>query len=227
MPRQESLHTTLENKEAGQVFEKPLRRPRSLKKRPLYILTRVVIVVLLAFGITRLWAEVGTQTRVSKLLGEPSDWWDSAPEGFVNTLLPNGNPVTLGKASMSFELERFLDSRERPPAAFAIDQLYFTFGSAEPQLNSETSLVDLAAVLVAYPRVMVKIVGYSGGEKPLAGQDLGEQRAQAIKVALVRAGVPEKRLTAESGGDPSLVDETSSPDDSFDDGNGQLIVMDK
>lgn len=142
-------------------------------------------------------------------------------------LLPNGRPATLEKGSMNYELQQFLASKEPPPQAFDFDQLYFTYGSAEPMIDPQDGVSDLAAILVAYPRVRVKIIGYGGGEKPASGTDLGGQRANAIVNALAGVGVPRSSMTAESGGDPSLVDETSSPEDKFDDGNGQLIVMDK
>lgn len=49
--------------------------------------------------------------------------------------------------------------------------------------------------------------------------------ARAIKDALVKLGVKEMRMTAVSGGDPAIFDETSDPQDRFDDGAGQLIIM--
>lgn len=188
---------------------------------------RMAVVIALGFAVTRCWSEISTPTR-SPLIGQPeTDAWQNPPEGTVNMLLPNGRPATLEKGSMNYELQQYLASKDSPPQAFEFDQLYFTYGSAEPMIDPEDGVSDLAAILIAYPRVRVKIIGYGGGEKPASGADLGGQRADAIVKALAGVGVPQSRMTAESGGDPTLVDETSSPEDSFDDGNGQLIVMDK
>lgn len=201
-------------------------RSRSSAQRMIRLVASLLIAILLLSSLGGLWAAASTSTRARELVGEHSDWWDNPPRGSANILLPNGNPVTLPKESMAYALEQFLDSHERPPAAFQIDQLRFASGSARPRLHTPNALDDLAAVLVAYPRARVKIVGYSAAEKPLEGQDLAGQRARAIKDALVKLGVKEMRMTAESGGDPAIVDQTSSPHDRFDDGAGQLIVMD-
>lgn len=190
-------------------------------------LFRMVVVVALGFALSRCWSQISTPTR-SPFIGQPeTDAWQNPPEGTVNLLLPNGRPATLERGSMNYELQQFLASKQPAPQAFDFDQLFFTYGSAEPMIEPEDGVSDLAAILVAYPRVRVKIVGYGGTEKPASGADLGGQRANAIVNALAEVGVPRSRMAAESGGDPSLVDKTSSPEDRFDDGNGQLIVMDK
>ena len=212
-----------------------MRAPSSLRNRRLQLgrrsmwkaIFRMAVVIALGFALSRCWSQVNTPTR-SPLIGQPeTDAWQNPPEGTVNMLLPNGRPATLEKGSMNYELQQFLASKERPPQAFDFDQLFFTYGSAEPMIDSEDGVTDLAAILVAYTRARVKIIGYGRGEKPAGGTDLGGQRANAIVNALAGVGVPRSRMTAESGGDPSIVDETSSPEDRFDDGNGQLIVMDK
>jgi len=188
---------------------------------------RMAVVIALGLALSRCWSEISTPAR-GPVTGETeTDAWQNPPEGTVNMLLPNGRPATLEKGSMNYELQQFLASKQPPPQAFDFDQIYFTYGSAEPMIDPEDGVSDLAAILVAYPRVRVKVIGYGGGEKPASGADLGGQRANAIVNALAAVGVPRSRMAAESGGDPSLVDETSSTEDSFDDGNGQLIVMDK
>lgn len=191
-------------------------------------LIRIAVVIVLGLALSRCWSEISMPAKKSPITRESeTEAWQNPPEGTVNMLLPNGHPVSLEKGSMNYELQQFLASKQAPPAAFDFDQLYFTYGSAKPMIDPENGVRDLAAILIAYPRARVKIVGYSGGEKPASGVDLGGQRASAIVNALIGMGVTSIRMTPESGGDPSIVDETSSPEESFDDGNGQLIVMDK
>jgi len=188
---------------------------------------RVAVVIILAFGVSRCWSQISTPTSSPITRESETEAWLNPPEGTVNLLLPNGRPASLEKGSMNYELQRFLASKQPAPQAFDFDQLFFTYGSAEPMIDPDDGVSDLAAILIAYPRARVKIVGYGGGERPATGVDLGAQRANAIVNALIAAGVDKNRMAAESGGDPSIVDATSTPDDRFDDGNGQLIVMDK
>lgn len=202
-------------------------RTRSDRRSVFKSFFRIAVVIALGFALTRCWSEISMPTSSPITRESETDAWQNPPEGTVNMLLPNGRPATLEKGSMNYELQQFLASKEPPPQAFDLDQLFFAYGSAKPTIEPEDGVSDLAAILIAYPRVRLKIVGFGGGEKPANGADLGRQRADAIVNALAGAGVPRNRMTAESGGDPSLVDETSSPDDRFNDGNGQLIVMDK
>lgn len=198
------------------------------RRRVFKTLVRIAVVIALGFALNRCWSDISMPAKNSPISRHSeTEAWRNPPEGTVNMLLPNGTPVSFEKGSMNHELQRFLASKQAPPAVFDFDQFYFTYGSAEPMIVPEDGMRDLAAILVAYPRARVKIVGYSGGEKPVSGVDLGGQRADAIVDALTGMGVPGTRMEPESGGDPSIVDETSSPDDRFDDGNGQLIVLDK
>ena len=197
------------------------------RRRVFKTLIRIAVVIVLGFALSRCWSEISMPAKSPVTRESETQAWQNPPEGTVNMLLPNGTPISVEKGSMNHELEQFLASKQAAPAAFHFDQLYFTYGSAEPMIDREDGMRDLAAILIAYSRARVKIVGYSGGEKPANGVDLGGQRANAIVNALVGMGVPRTRMTPESGGDPSIVDETSSPEESFDDGNGQLIVMDK
>lgn len=202
-------------------------RTRTDRRSVFKALFRIAVVIILAFAVSRCWPHIGMPASSPITRESETEAWRNPPEGAVNLLLPNGRPAMLEKGSMNYQLQQFLASKQPPPQAFDFDQLFFTYGSAEPMIDPEDGVSDLAAILIAYPRVRVKIVGYGSGEKPASGVDLGGQRANAIVNALAGAGVPRNRMTAESGGDPGLVDETSSPEDRFDDGNGQLIVMDK
>lgn len=197
------------------------------RRRVFKALVRMSVVIVLGFALSRCWSEISLPTNSPITRESETAAWQHPPDGTVNMLLPNGHPVSLEKGSMNYELQQFLASKQAAPAAFDFDQLYFTYGSARLIIDPENGVRDLAAILIAYPRARVKIMGYSGGEKPASGVDLGGQRANAIVSALAGMGVPRNRMAPESGGDPSIVDETSSPEDRFDDGSGQLIVMDK
>lgn len=227
MTRQAANDATIATRPIASPAPSKLRRPKLPQRSMMKALVRIAVVVALGLALSRCWAHISTPARVFDPHDAETSAWRNPPEGTVNMLLPNGQPLTLEKGSMNFELQQFLGSKQAAPRAFDFDQLYFTYGSAELLVDSEDGLRDLAAILMSYPRARVKIVGYTGGEKPINDGDLGGQRASAIVNALTAAGIPKARMSAESGGDPSLVDETSSLEDRFDDGYGQLIVMDK
>jgi outer membrane protein OmpA-like peptidoglycan-associated protein len=201
-------------------FASPRPRARVDWRGATKAIFRIAVVIALAFGVSRCWSQISTPGSSPITRESETEAWLNPPQGTVNMLLPNGRPAQLEKGSMNHELQQFLASKEPPPQAFEFDQLFFTYGSAEPMIDPADGLSDLAAILSAYPRARVKIVGYGGGEKPAAGSDLGGQRANAIVDVLAAAGVARNRMTAESGGDPGLEDDTSSPDDKFDDGTG-------
>jgi len=227
MTRQAANDATIATSLVANPTPSKSRRPKLRQRSMMKALVTIVIVIVLGLALSRGLAHISTPAKVFDPRNAETSAWQNPPEGTVNMLLSNGQPLTLEKGSMNFELQQFLDSKQAAPRAFDFDQLYFTYGSAEPMVDPEDGLRDLAAILISYPRARVKIVGYTGGEKPINNGDLGGQRASAIVNALIAAGIPKARMSAESGGDPSLIDETSSPEDRFDDGNGQLIVMDK
>ena len=227
MTRQAANDATIATSLVANPTPSKSRRPKLRQRSMMKALVRIVVVIALGLALSRCLAHISTPAKVFDARDAETSAWQNPPEGTVNMLLSNGQPLTLEKGSMNFELQQFLDSKQAAPRAFDFDQLYFTYGSAEPMVDPEDGLRDLAAILISYPRARVKIVGYTGGEKPINNGDLGGQRASAIVNALIAAGIPKARMSAESGGDPSLIDETSSPEDRFDDGNGQLIVMDK
>lgn len=227
MTRQAANDATIATSLVANPAPSKSRRPKLRQRSMMVALVRIVAVIALGLALSRCLAHISRPAKVFDPRNAETSAWQNPPEGTVNMLLPNGQPLTLEKGSMNFELQQFLGSKQPAPRAFDFDQLYFTYGSAEPMVDPEDGLWDLVAILNSYRRARVKIVGYSGGEKPASGVDLGFQRANAIVNALVGMGVSRTRMTPESGGDPSIVDETSGPEDRFDDGNGQLIVMDK
>jgi outer membrane protein OmpA-like peptidoglycan-associated protein len=82
-----------------------------------------------------------------------------------------------------------------------LNNLFFAFGKAELQPESESELQRLYALLTQNPALVIVIGGHTDGTGSDAfNQTLSEQRAQAVRDYLVGKGVPEKRLTAKGYG---------------------------
>jgi len=68
--------------------------------------------------------------------------------------------------------------------------------------TGQARLQELAALMKAQPAAQAKVHGYvdaSGGDK--RNRELARQRAQAVRDALVAAGVPAARITLEKPDD--------------------------
>ena len=85
--------------------------------------------------------------------------------------------------------------------SFTFDRLEFDTASATLRPSSNAQLEAMAAILKAYPRVSVKIGGYTDN----VGDDvtnlrLSSARAEATKTALVARGVSGRRIDTEGFG---------------------------
>jgi OOP family OmpA-OmpF porin len=94
-----------------------------------------------------------------------------------------------------------------------VGKVQFHSGSAEIEKNSEPLLDQIAQALDANPQVKkIRIEGYTdnvGGTA--ANQKLSEQRALAVRTALVKRGVNEGRLEARGLGEAKPIGPNTSP----------------
>ena len=76
---------------------------------------------------------------------------------------------------------------------FTLASAAFAPGLAKPSAAGTASISALAAYLQATPRAKARIEGYGDAQTP------GQRRADAVRDALVAAGVPKSRLQAAAG----------------------------
>ncbi len=88
-----------------------------------------------------------------------------------------------------------------PPTWFNFDRLLFETGSARLKPESTEQLRNVAEILKAYPKVKVKIGGYTDNTGDAdANLKLSQDRATSVMNQLVILGVAADRLSAEGYG---------------------------
>jgi outer membrane protein OmpA-like peptidoglycan-associated protein len=123
---------------------------------------------------------------------------------FGRTMLPGGVELNVPERGIESRLIAFITDSSRQvndTTWFDFDRLNFATGSATILPESEEQLNNIAAVLKAYPKVNVKVGGYTDNTgDAAANRTLSAQRAAAVRQALIARGIDAKRMVAEGYG---------------------------
>jgi len=128
---------------------------------------------------------------------------------FVARPLPNHVILNIPQQGVEWRLLGFIQDPNRrvdTTTWFDFDRLVYDTGSAHLRPESQEQLNNIAAIMNAYPKVRVKVGGYTDNVgDPAANQKLSQDRAEAVKAELVKRGVAADRLTTEGYGDQHAV----------------------
>jgi OmpA-OmpF porin, OOP family len=119
--------------------------------------------------------------------------------------LPDGTELNAPRLGVENRLILFIQDVHqdvKKDVWFDFDRLLFETGKATLEPASDDQLHNVAAILKAYPKVSIKIGGYTDntGDKA-ANQKLSEERAQNVKGELEKLGVDPSRLAAQGYGE--------------------------
>jgi outer membrane protein OmpA-like peptidoglycan-associated protein len=118
--------------------------------------------------------------------------------------LPDGSVLAVMPTSIESRLAVFIADSARmadKTTWFDFDRVKFADNSANLLPESQDQLANVAKILTAYPNVSLKIAGYTDNVgSAAANKRLSAERAAAVKLALVKAGVASGRLTSEGYG---------------------------
>ena len=127
----------------------------------------------------------------------------AAVGAFGKKPLPGGVELNVPERGIESNLIAFITDNSRPvndTTWFNFDRLNFATGSATILPESEEQLNNIAAVLKAYPAVTVKVGGYTDNSgDPAANRKLSQQRADAVRRALVGKGIAANAHAASEG----------------------------
>ena len=132
----------------------------------------------------------------------------------VQVSLPDGTSLNAPKLGVEGRLVQYLNDSSAPVSEdtwFDFDRLVFDTGSATLQPASQDQLNNVALILKAYPKVKIRIGGYTDNTgDPAANQKLSEDRANSVMVGLAGAGVDPARMDAKGyGSDHPIADNSS------------------
>ena len=175
-----------------------------------------LIAVLWGMTRSRSGAQVASLDPAGAVTGAVTAVSDAAGElgALVKRELPGGLEINVPERGTESNLIAFIEDRTRPvdeTTWFDFDRLSFETGSAELHPASREQLLNVAAVLKAYPSVELKIGGYTdntGGNA--ANLRLSQARADNVRKELISSGIEPDRLEAEGYGSAHPVADNSS-----------------
>ena len=131
----------------------------------------------------------------------------NGPEVRVAVDLPGGRKLNVAENSFNFSLAKFLATKgSQAPKVFTFDNLTFDTNSARITERARPNVDDLIQIMQAYPSLNIRIEGNTDSTGDDATNDpLSAERAQAVKDALVKAGIQASRVTTRELGDTKPV----------------------
>jgi outer membrane protein OmpA-like peptidoglycan-associated protein len=160
-------------------------------------------------------AASAVQDTAGKVAEQARDAWAALGQ-FFSKKLPSGIELNIPELGVENKLIAFIDDPQRPvddKTWFSFDRLTFETGQAALKPESQEQLKNIAEILKAFPKVTMKIGGYTDNTgDPQANLRLSQQRADAVMAGLVQLGVDAGRLKAEGYGQEHPIADNSTPE---------------
>jgi OmpA-OmpF porin, OOP family len=147
--------------------------------------------------------KVETPAVVEKAVEKTQDAVAAVADLFKVTL-PGGVNLEAPKGSLEDKLVTFIQSTDTVSKTlwFDFDRLLFETGKATLKPESAAQLANVAAILKAFPKVAVKVGGYTDNVGNAASNmKLSADRAKSVAGELVKLGIAAARLVPEGYGD--------------------------
>ena len=122
--------------------------------------------------------------------------------------LADGTELSIPKLGVENKLVDWIESPAPVDKTtwFDFDRLLFATGSATLDPASHEQLTNVAAILKAYPKVKIKVGGYTDNTgDPAVNLKLSDDRAKNVTAELVKLGVDPSRMEAQGYGEENPV----------------------
>lgn len=166
-------------------------------------------------GVVFLWRSCGTHDAAHQTAAvvqetaakaaEPARGEWAALGKFSGWKLPNGVELNIPEFGVERKLIAFIEDPAKPvddKTWFSFDRLTFDSGKATLRPESAEQLKNIAEILKAYPKVTIKLGGYTDNKGPAdVNLKLSRERAENVMAGLVQLGIDAGRLKAEGYGE--------------------------
>jgi OmpA-OmpF porin, OOP family len=124
--------------------------------------------------------------------------------------LPDGTEIEVPEGSLEDQIVKFIQDDKQAidkKVWFNFDRLLFDTGKSTLKAESKEQIEKTVAILKAFPKVKIKIGGYTDNVGNAASNmKLSAERAAVVMEAIVAGGIDKSRLESEGYGDKNPVD---------------------
>lgn len=154
---------------------------------------------------TTVVTETETIDTLTTKEGETVDSSAAVLGNFFKFKLPNGTELNAPEFGIENKLNTWLMDNSKmvdKTTWFNFDRLLFDTGKATLRPESQEQLGNIVEILKAYPKVELKIGGYTDNVgNPAANLKLSDERAKSVMNEIVKMGIAAERLQAEGYGE--------------------------
>jgi outer membrane protein OmpA-like peptidoglycan-associated protein len=184
--------------------------------------------ILLGLGVLAALLALSRCNRHEEVAVAPTSTTATPPVALKHVVLPGGKTVDLQPQTLNYDLQAFLASAAAAPRTFTFDKLNFDTASSTIRADDQPTLSALSQILAAYPKAVVRLVGYADARgSDAANVKLGTDRAAAVAKALTATGIDTKRIITASGGDANPVASNATAGGQFQNRRTELVVTSK
>jgi OmpA-OmpF porin, OOP family len=123
--------------------------------------------------------------------------------------LPDGSEIEVPEGSLEDQIVKFIqdDTKQIDKKVwFNFDRLLFDTGKSTLKVESKEQIEKTVAILKAFPKVKIKIGGYTDNVgNSASNMKLSAERAKVVMDAIIAGGIDKSRLESEGYGDSNAV----------------------